>query len=60
MGVEAGSRLCMSKYVGLDGEVLGMDTFGESAPADVLFEKFGFTVDNLLEISKKVINRQKN
>ena len=60
VGVEAGSRLCMSKYVGLDGEVLGMDTFGESAPADVLFEKFGFTVDNLLEISKRVIERQKN
>ena len=60
VGVEAGSRLCMSKYVGLDGEVLGMDTFGESAPADVLFEKFGFTVDNLLEISKRVIYRQKN
>ena len=60
VGVEAGSRLCMSKYVGLDGEVLGMDTFGESAPADVLFEKFGFTVDNLLEISKRVIDRQKN
>ena len=57
VGVEAGSGLCMSKSIGLDGEVLCMDSFGESAPADVLFEKFGFTVDNLLEISKRVINR---
>ena len=57
VGVEAGSGLCMSKYIGLDGEVLCMDSFGESAPADLLFEKFGFTVDNLLEISKRVINR---
>ena len=34
------------KYVGLDGRVVGMTTFGESAPGGVLMEHFGFTVDN--------------
>ncbi|CAA6804494.1 MAG: Transketolase (EC [uncultured Thiotrichaceae bacterium] len=36
------------KYVGLNGKVIGMTTFGESAPAPVLFEHFGFTVDNVV------------
>ena len=37
------------KYVGMNGAVVGMTTFGESAPAPVLFEHFGFTVDNVVK-----------
>jgi transketolase len=36
------------KYVGLEGDVIGMDRFGESAPAGELFKLFGFTVDNVV------------
>ena len=41
------------KYVGLDGISIGLDTFGASAPANLLFEKFGFTVDAVYEKIKK-------
>lgn len=37
------------KYVGLDGAVIGLDTFGASAPADDLFAHFGFTVERVVE-----------
>ena len=36
------------KFVGLDGRVVGMTSFGESAPGDVLLKEFGFTVDNVV------------
>ncbi|MHB1098634.1 MAG: transketolase [Burkholderiales bacterium] len=48
IAVEAGTTDFWRKYVGLDGTVVGMDTFGESAPAGDLFKHFGFTVDNLV------------
>ncbi len=47
IAIEAGSPDIWYKYVGLDGKVFGMTTFGESAPAAKLFEHFGFTVDNI-------------
>ncbi len=43
------------KYVGLDGRVLGMTTFGESAPAGDLMNHFGFTVDNLVSVVEEVL-----
>ncbi|NLM12828.1 MAG: hypothetical protein GX209_03660, partial [Epulopiscium sp.] len=43
------------KYVGLDGDVLTIDTFGASGPAEVLFKEFGFTVDNVVEKVKKLV-----
>jgi len=43
------------KYVGLDGSVIGMDTFGESAPAKELFAYFGFTVDKVVEAVKNLL-----
>ncbi|MBQ2714927.1 MAG: transketolase [Clostridia bacterium] len=49
VAVEAGSAYSWYKYVGLDGEMVTMDTFGASAPAKVLFEHYGFTVDNVVE-----------
>jgi transketolase len=47
VAVEAGHVDYWYKYVGLDGRVVGMSTFGESAPASELMQHFGFTVDNV-------------
>ncbi len=49
LAVEAGSTLGWYKYVGLDGKTIGLDHFGASAPGNALFEKFGLTVDNVVE-----------
>ena len=48
IAVEAGIEDYWYKYVGLNGAVVGMTTFGESAPANELFEHFGFTVENIV------------
>jgi transketolase len=48
IAIEAGVTDLWYKYVGLEGAVVGIDTFGESAPASVLFKHFGFTVDNVV------------
>ncbi|WP_114416678.1 transketolase [Marinospirillum perlucidum] len=48
LAIEASHKDWWYKYVGLEGSVIGMDTFGESAPADQLFETFGFTLDNVV------------
>ncbi len=48
VAIEAGVTDFWYKYVGLEGAVVGIDTFGESAPAGVLFKHFGFTVDNVV------------
>ncbi|MCC5856581.1 MAG: transketolase [Ectothiorhodospiraceae bacterium] len=48
LAVEAGHVDYWYRFVGLDGAVIGMDRFGESAPADALFAYFGFTVDNVV------------
>ena len=55
VAVEAGAKDCWYKYVGLDGAVIGMDTFGASAPAKLLFNKFGFTVENVVNTAKEVL-----
>jgi transketolase len=55
VAVEAGVTGGWYKYVGLDGAVVGMDSFGESAPAPALFKHFGFTADNVVATVKKVI-----
>jgi transketolase len=48
VAIEAGVTDFWYKYVGLEGAVVGIDTFGESAPAPVLFKHFGFTVENVV------------
>lgn len=55
VAVEAGSPMGWHKYVGLDGKVIAMETFGASGPADVLFKHFGFTVDNVVQTTLSVI-----
>jgi transketolase len=52
VAVEAGVTDYWRKYVGLDGAVVGIDAFGESAPAGPLFKHFGFTVDNVIAAAR--------
>jgi transketolase len=56
IAIEAGHENFWYKYVGLDGRVIGMTTFGESAPAGQLFEEFGFTVDNVLAVASELLD----
>ncbi|MDA0427048.1 transketolase [Stutzerimonas frequens] len=61
--VEVGARIAIEaahadywyKYVGLDGRIIGMTSYGESAPAGQLFEEFGFTVDNILAVAEELL-----
>jgi transketolase len=55
VAVEAGVTDIWRKYVGLEGAVVGIDHFGESAPAKKLFEAFGFTADNVAQTVKSVL-----
>ena len=55
VSVEAGSTFGWHKYVGSEGAVVGMDTFGISAPGPIAYEKFGFTVDNVVATARKVL-----
>ena len=55
VAVEAGVSDGWYKYVGSNGKVIGLDRFGESAPADELFKLFGFTVDNVVVAVKSLL-----
>ena len=55
VAVEAASVDGWWKYVGLDGAVVGMTGFGASAPGNVLFEHFGFTVDHVVEVAEGLL-----
>ncbi|NWO09646.1 transketolase [Chromohalobacter salexigens] len=55
LAIEAGHRDFWFKYVGLDGRIVGMTTYGESAPAGDLFKHFGFTVDNVVAEAKALL-----
>jgi len=48
VAIEAAHTDFWYKYVGFSGKIIGMTTFGESAPGNVLLEHFGFTVDNIV------------
>ena len=56
VSVEAGITMGWSAYVGSEGASIGLDHFGASAPAEVLFEKFGFTVDNIVRTAKGLVS----
>ena len=56
IAIEAGIADYWYKYVGLDGAVIGMNSFGESAPAEELFEHFGFNRDNVVAVAKKLLS----
>lgn len=54
VAVEAGTGMSWGRYVGLDGAMVTMEGFGASAPAKKLFEKFGFTAENVAAIAEKL------
>ena len=55
IAIEAGIADFWYKYVGFDGRIIGMTTFGESAPANQLFEMFGFTVENVVNTANELL-----
>ena len=55
LAIEAGVTDFWRKYVGLEGDVVGIDHFGESAPAPVLFREFGFTVENVVARTRALL-----
>ncbi|MFF7105618.1 transketolase [Pseudomonas sichuanensis] len=55
IAIEAAHADFWYKYVGLEGRVIGMTTYGESAPAAALFEEFGFTLDNILGTAEELL-----
>ena len=56
IAIEAAHADFWYKYVGLDGRVIGMTTYGESAPANQLFEMFGFTVNDVLNVAAELLD----
>jgi transketolase len=58
VAVEAGIKLGWEHYVGLEGTVIGMKSFGASAPASVLYEKFGITVERVVQAAKDLIKKK--
>ncbi len=55
VSVEAGSTVSWQKYVGLDGQAIGIDRFGASAPASRVFAEYGFTAEHVAEVASRVI-----
>ena len=56
IAIEASHADYWYKYVGLEGRIIGMTSFGESAPAPALFEHFGFTVDNIVATAEELLD----
>jgi transketolase len=56
IAVEAASPFGWERYIGTDGDIVGVETFGASAPADVLFEKYGFSVEKITERALELIS----
>jgi transketolase len=57
LAVEAGASFGWHKYVGLDGDIIAIDRFGASAPADTLFKEFGFTTENVVDRALKLMGK---
>ena len=55
VAVEAGVTYAWGEYVGLKGKVIGINSFGESAPAGELFKEFGFTVENVVATAESIM-----
>ncbi|MGL4798729.1 MAG: transketolase [Cellulosilyticaceae bacterium] len=55
VAVEAATSFGWHKYTGFEGAVISLDTFGESAPAELIFKKNGFTVENVIKVAKEVL-----
>jgi transketolase len=59
LAIEAGATLCWYKWVGRTGDILGLDHFGASAPGEIIMEKLGFNVDNVVHRAQQLL-RQKS
>ena len=57
VAMEAGATMPWYRFTGLDGKVLGIDHYGASAPAKILFQEFGFTVENVVKAAKEVLKK---
>ena len=57
LAVEAGSSFGWHKYTGLQGDIISIDRFGESAPAGLLFKRYGFTVENVTDRALKLLGK---
>ncbi len=55
LAIEAASPMGWERYVGVDGVILGINGFGASAPAGVVFEKLGFTLDNVVKLANELL-----
>lgn len=55
IAIEAGSTLGWSRYVGLEGKVIGLDHFGASAPYQILYQKFGLTAEAVVQASQELL-----
>jgi transketolase len=60
VAVEAGLRQGWERYVGLDGAVVGMDTFGASAPGEVLYERFGITPGQVAARARELLGLEES
>jgi transketolase len=59
VAVEAGTTLAWGRYVGLDGEIVGLDRFGASAPYQILYQELGITAEKVAEAACRVLSRVK-
>lgn len=57
VSVEAGSVFGWERYTGTDGAIIGVHTFGSSAPGEVVLAQYGFTADNIVKHAKEVLKR---
>lgn len=57
VAMEAGASQAWYRFVGLDGLVIGIDRFGNSAPGDVIFEEYGLTTEKFLEAARNLLNK---
>ena len=55
LGIEMGSSLGWHKYVGDEGDIIAIDTFGASAPGNIVIEKYGFTEENVISKVKNLL-----
>ena len=55
VSVEIGITLGWERYVGKEGAIIGLDHFGASAPAGTIFKEFGFTVDRVADVGRRVV-----
>jgi transketolase len=59
LAIEAGAPMSWYRWVGLDGDIIGMETFGASGPAPEVLKHFGFTTENVVERAAKLLTRQR-